>query len=690
MSSKSRGGLSKREYAAKQKGGTLSYKTGKISIPTKTKVKTQTYKSATSEDPTLKDMGYLATDEYNTAYKNGTITDDTFAKKSKDYNDNKKSSGRKTISVPFTGTASQGDAYKTPSQRSQAANAYNATGEIKASPTGIKGIVGKGVSAARNWLGDLMGNYGQMIGENGLSQSNAKTQEEIERNRRYLAENTLGISGANASVADLGDVLNKPVALDQPTGYGPNGEQYFNDYDPAKDGGSIFQSDFGKGYSRPGSEVASRQGISPISYGNTQRKSQESAGSSRISALPVSPQIYSPNPVSGGISGTNVLSQGNVLSDAYNKLISLGYNPTENTPIASENGTVNRLPGRGHFASGQYGNGSGDYGLQGGFAGGNAMNTEDNLLNQLLGIPTANAQVAENYDMSYNQGLYNTTSPVPGLSDPNQIEYINGIPYWKGDNSDTKLSSLSNQEDQLKSQLDPNELAMIDSYLQTGDTSGFGNVLGASSQRGLANAGITGLSQPKSTPTYDDGSKYYKKQEKAQEKAWKELKKSIESQYSQDVSKGTSELEKAKQEDLLKLSGLFSFANSDPNDEQRIQYQNRATNDWTGKLNELLTSLASQKNQNLSSGKQNYQSSLAQIAQARAEQQAKTEQLIQQQQQQQYNNRLALLKLMGYGDNNQKQIAQYAPDGSYTLGETDPITGKKIFYDESGQAFYHS
>jgi flagellar biosynthesis/type III secretory pathway protein FliH len=102
---------------------------------------------------------------------------------------------------------------------------------------------------------------------------------------------------------------------------------------------------------------------------------------------------------------------------------------------------------------------------------------------------------------------------------------------------------------------------------------------------------------------------------------------------------------------LLKLSGLFSFANSDPNDEQRVQYQNRATNDWAGKLNELLTSLANQKNQNLNTGKQNYQSALAQIAQARAEQQAKTQQLIQQQQQQQYNNRLALLKLMGYGQN---------------------------------------
>src|SRR5574343_693500 len=35
MSSKSRSGLSKREYAAKQAGGTLNYKTGKISTPAK-------------------------------------------------------------------------------------------------------------------------------------------------------------------------------------------------------------------------------------------------------------------------------------------------------------------------------------------------------------------------------------------------------------------------------------------------------------------------------------------------------------------------------------------------------------------------------------------------------------------------------------------------------------------------------
>jgi hypothetical protein len=37
----------------------------------------------------------------------------------------------------------------------------------------------------------------------------------------------------------------------------------------------------------------------------------------------------------------------------------------------------------------------------------------------------------------------------------------------------------------------------------------------------------------------------------------------------------------------------------------------------------------------------------------------------------------------------QKSAASYAPDGSWTYGEVDPITGKKIFYDENG-AFYNS
>lgn len=66
----------------------------------------------------------------------------------------------------------------------------------------------------------------------------------------------------------------------------------------------------------------------------------------------------------------------------------------------------------------------------------------------------------------------------------------------------------------------------------------------------------------------------------------------LNSQYDTSTKQGTSALEQAKQQDLLKLSGLFNFgANQDPNSEQRIQYEGRANNDYAGQLKDLLAKL---------------------------------------------------------------------------------------------------
>jgi multidrug efflux pump subunit AcrA (membrane-fusion protein) len=238
--------------------------------------------------------------------------------------------------------------------------------------------------------------------------------------------------------------------------------------------------------------------------------------------------------------------------------------------------------------------------------------------------------------------------------------------------SENQYQDLVNQENDLKAQMgeiDPNELAMLNSYLQSGDMSGFGNVMGASTMSGLGSPGIIGAGQPergklsqreyaaKTGQTYDAGSDYnrtYSKQEKSAKKAQDELLKSIERQYSEARTAGTSDLEKAKQEDLLRLSGMFSFANSDPNDEQRAQYQTRTTNDYAGQLATLLEKLSSAQAEDVSSAKQNYQGVLQQIAQARADQQAKVQQLQQQQQQQRFQNWIAAFKLKypNYGGNN--------------------------------------
>jgi hypothetical protein len=163
---------------------------------------------------------------------------------------------------------------------------------------------------------------------------------------------------------------------------------------------------------------------------------------------------------------------------------------------------------------------------------------------------------------------------------------------------------------------------------------------------------------PQQDPSIDyaqQAVKGYSKQAKAQKKALKELLKSIEKQYStdlgevntqydKDVTTGTTELDKAKQQDLLRLSGMFSFANADPNDEQRMQYTQRTSNDYAGQLTDLIAKLQEGKNKNITSlneakgknttsAKQGYQDTLSQIEEAKAQAQYKVAQLLYQMQQ---------------------------------------------------------
>lgn len=166
----------------------------------------------------------------------------------------------------------------------------------------------------------------------------------------------------------------------------------------------------------------------------------------------------------------------------------------------------------------------------------------------------------------------------------------------------------------------------------------------------------------------------YKKQQKAKEKALKELIKSIVKEYSQSQTEGTRALEKSKQEDLLKLSGLFSFANQSPDSEQRIQYEQRANQDYAGQLSDFLNKLSQGKAKEISSAKINYQDSLADIMAAQQKAQADYENLM-------WDRQYKMASLNKSGGNDQKQAATYAPNGYYTFNEVDPLTGKKIFYD---------
>jgi len=69
----------------------------------------------------------------------------------------------------------------------------------------------------------------------------------------------------------------------------------------------------------------------------------------------------------------------------------------------------------------------------------------------------------------------------------------------------------------------------------------------------------------------------------------------LDTQYNTSQQTGQDTLDKQKQQDLLALAGQFSFANSDPNDEQRQQYQGRMVNDYAGQLKDLIAKLAASK-----------------------------------------------------------------------------------------------
>lgn len=665
MSSKKRGGLSSREYAAKMSGGKLNYKTGKISTPKKSSSSKSSSSSRYNQNQYIayKMMDQMKGTNFADTYKNTTQKYD-YGVNSGQIKDTVKKPSKASVSTknnsPLTGFSNEANDWM--SSGSKNVNDYNRTSQrtsaakVAGASTGKNIVASKqtGFGKALQWLNEslvpgkgsvLTKDYGftenpivnDLVNLFGVPSANAMLRDDPSTGGNYNDPNT--ISAINYD--EIGTPAEQRVASQQRIA-----------------GNSNPITNYGTGYATDNISSPSQDNVS-----NNDRQT-----SSRVSQ---------PTPVFNQPQSSNI-------SDI------LGLNAeTPNTPTTPANATVQRPVGMGQFSSGQYGNGSGDYGISGGFNGGNTMDDEQSLLNKILGIPTANAasitevaQASETPQSTYD--LHQTTNPLPGITPDDQIEYINGVPYWKDDVSSVKDEAYSNQYADLKNQelnlqsqmgqIDPNELAMLQNYLQTGDTSSLsGNISGGTStQRLLASNNLMGSSQGESSKAYDDDGS---KQTKAAKKAWKELQKSINKQYEEDLSTGKQSIEKAKQEDLMKLSGLFGFANSAPNDEQRIQYQNRLTNDYASKFNELMKGLSSAKNKQLSEGKQQYEANLQNIIAAIQQQQQKTQQLVQQQQQQAINNRLGILKLVLGGKENT------ASDNPYPVQKGTDQEGNPIYVD---------
>lgn len=118
--------------------------------------------------------------------------------------------------------------------------------------TGVTGLLGKLSSGMKG----LIGGIGEMMGNNG----------------RIMASENVNLSDKDRK-KNIDSVLNIPSAMaaDMPTGYGSNGEIFYNNNTTP----GLFRSDVatpGTDFSRPGSEEAYlTNGTSPITYGSTIR-----------------------------------------------------------------------------------------------------------------------------------------------------------------------------------------------------------------------------------------------------------------------------------------------------------------------------------------------------------------------------------------------------------------------------------
>lgn len=624
--SKKRGGLSQREYAAKQAGGKLNYKTGKVSIQKaapklapKVAPRSSTQSSGTV---TFDSNGYgmsvaAPENQWNIGSSGFVNNKNPLSVAAENY----ASGSPNTLGVNKSGQLYNAPAKKvssrpkskssgsSKSRRSAAASIFNnpitsapteTSGTIEQAPTGLSAIPGKVTGAARNFLGDLMEGVGKMYGNNGISTAPSTAfipEEQRANNRQFVAQNTLGMTGANASVGDLGYGYSQRPLEDQPTGYGPNGEIYYNN-NPGTNP-SLMQSDFSpKKFQRPGSERASLMGEDTMSFGQRKQQEQVDYGARPVN---VSPENYIPA----------VQRQGQNQSDQRQSRrpsptpfpVNNPFIPREDqgmsirpelqsnedqTPIFNTPGTTRRFLGNGYLSTGAFSNGKGDYGVEGASLG--MQNDEEGgILSSLKSLLGNTAQAAE---MPQQPAMALGTNPFNKFQNYTDSDVYNNL-----------MSKMYANEDSGNDTTPP-PAPRSQSF---------------ASQAASPAVDPAQLQYERSIKGYD---KTYKEQERANREAQRQLAaalqtalKSIEGQYAQSQQEGQQTLDKAKQEDLLKLSGLFNFANQDPNSEQRIQYQQRTNNDYAGQLTDLFSKLTKAKEQDILGAQQNYQTNLADFSQ---------------------------------------------------------------------------
>jgi hypothetical protein len=529
-------GVSRREYAASQLGGKLDYKTGKISVPAKQTKKTysQPYTPSLSGDDA--DMGYIGTPEYQ-QYLNE--------------NNGKAMPQAEYDTKNLAYNQSRGKGISVSTQREKAKEVYNTRS------------LGDSVRNFLNKTGIVHG-----AAASGTPHPTASNQQGTGRGIQELNEK-LGWGGASLSkhIEDLlGGSLNLTERLhlnsflrDDPlSGTAENPAINVNEIGtPAEirawGGDEAYRN---RPYDITGAGTTRVRETTPITYDTGNNNNNNQRTSTRVS-----------NPILGGTQSSLISAlQGGSPQSA-----------PSNQSGQSIDKTQRRFLGNGLLSKGTYGNGSGDYGMEGTF-GDNQMSEEDNLLNTLLGIPTAKA--AEMQTNLFNQP--NTDSlgrPYTGYSAQN-----GGMSTRYGvDTPPTFTPKNTLNED-----------------YESGATGGY-------KPQATGGSGSGGVAQQYSQQGENPQEKYYKEAIKNAKKVMKETIKALEKEYKESEATGTAALNKQKREDLQAQSARFSFGlNQDPNSEQAIQYAQRTSNDYAGQLSDFLKKLASSKAQDISAAKQSY------------------------------------------------------------------------------------
>lgn len=595
MASKKRGGLSKRQYAA-QKATTQAKKNASVRA------------TASKSVAPLVGAGPLTPGQTRQAPLAGPSIPGKVSPGYYDYSNN---------SVNLTG-------YSEPSKKSSSSSSSKKTSTPKAttslaptvenanrasapsSDTISQGKAPSAISRAMASIGQMWGNYGTGRAPDAAFYTPQQRQANLNAG--------LGIEGAQASgPSALGLALAKGSTPDSPTGSGLNGETYYNDFDPAVNGPTLLRSDFatpGTDFSRPGSYEAYQRGEDPRTFGYNAQNTEVAYGSQPVRSSSQLSSIRTPRQVTGGgftPSPTSFSPQESFQSSQVTPYLpELDFTPASQ----GQPGTTRRFLGNGMLSNGIASSGKLDSEFSGASFGAptDGMDNifDEESLRKLLGVQTAQASEMPmaSTDMSFS----------PQMS---------GFSQYASNQGETAQGVANRYQSMFGNPVGQNEQTNNGRVQNPGGSQGGGvtqqfaqGTTGGDPMDSYYNSQLKGQD------------KAFSAQEKAQKKALKELLKSIKSQYGTQQSTGLDQLNKSKQEDLLKLSGLFQFANQDPNSEQRIQYEQRANQDYAGQQGDFLAKLAAAQAQEESRARQGYQGEMSSIAGQRNDARSKIEELI--------------------------------------------------------------